>query len=134
MLAEREHKWHSLPTKHDTDLSPLDPANAAQHTTARLYPSYSPPVPALLPSHRLTWTSVDGFQSGSYSSTRLAPVRFTPSPPTRVVSRNRNTAASAAQHGRGCMEGRQSAVEATPMHGGQAREYCETADAQATAT
>mmetsp|Transcript_7893 Transcript_7893/g.29093 ORF Transcript_7893/g.29093 Transcript_7893/m.29093 type:complete len:201 (+) Transcript_7893:1226-1828(+) len=40
--------------------------------------------------------SVEGFQSGSKSSTRLAPVKFTPKPPTFVVSRNTNTPRSSS--------------------------------------
>ena len=35
----------------------------------------------------LTCVSVEGFQSGSKIMTRSAPVKLTPSPPTRVVSR-----------------------------------------------
>ena len=34
--------------------------------------------------------SVLGFQSGSYITIRLAPTKFTPSPPTRVVNKNTN--------------------------------------------
>eukprot|EP00982_Pelagococcus_subviridis_P003849 28616-Pelagococcus_subviridis.AAC.2 len=38
--------------------------------------------------------SVLGFQSGSYSNTRSAPVKLTPRPPTFVVNKNTNTFAS----------------------------------------
>ena len=40
---------------------------------------------------QVTCMSVLGFQSGSYIITLSAPVRLTPIPPTRVVSRNTNT-------------------------------------------
>jgi len=42
----------------------------------------------------LAWVSVLGFQSGSNIITRSAPVKLTPSPPTRVVSKNTNSDSS----------------------------------------
>ena len=80
------------------------------HTRARALPlpGHDPgPTPAPSFPPVFACTSVEGFQSGSYSSTRLAPVRLTPSPPTRVVSRKQNTGgAGGGQRGRGVAERR----------------------------
>ncbi len=72
------------------------------------------------------WVSVEGFQSGSYSMTRFAPVRLIPRPPTLVVSRNTNMESSYVRE-RGSI--------ATPTHEVQGASHTHTGSlGQATPT